>query len=61
MRVPQGAGQPTAPERAVRDEADSELAPFKSRMTDDAYERSKAAFVDRIIRERGRFPTLSFD
>ena len=45
----------------IRAEADSELAPFKSRMTDEAYERSKAACVDRIIRERGRFPTLSFD
>jgi hypothetical protein len=42
-------------------EAGEELAPFRPRMPLEAYERSLSACVDRIIRERSRLPTLSFD
>jgi len=45
----------------LRVEADAELASFRSRMTPDAYERARGACVDRLIRERGRLPLVSFD
>lgn len=45
----------------IRYEAESELAPFRPRMSTEAYDRSRAACIDRIIRERGRLPTLSFE
>jgi hypothetical protein len=46
---------------AIRAEAELELAPFRPRMPADAYERAHDACVRRIIRERSRLPTLSFD
>ena len=45
----------------VRAEADAELTSFRGRMTAEAYERARAACVDRLIRERARLPVVSFD
>ncbi len=45
----------------LRREADAELAPFRSRLSSAAYERSIAACTDRLIRERFRLPTLTLD
>jgi len=45
----------------LRAEADTELASFRGRMTVEAYERARAACVDRLIRERARLPVVSFD
>jgi hypothetical protein len=42
-------------------DADAELAPFRGRMPQDAYERSRAACIDRSIRERFRLPVIAFD
>jgi uncharacterized membrane-anchored protein YhcB (DUF1043 family) len=44
---------------ALRHQADAELAPFRSRLSADAYQRSHAACVDRLIREHARLPTLT--
>jgi len=46
---------------AIATEADSELAPFRDRMPADAYDRSRAACIDRIIRSRARLPILTFE
>ena len=51
-------------ERALRElagEADAELQPFRERMPFEAYERSRRACIDRLIRERLRLPTLAFE
>jgi hypothetical protein len=45
----------------LEDDADRELAPFRERMPRDAYEQSRRACVDRIIRERRRLPVISFE
>ena len=45
----------------IRVEAEAELAPFRSRMSQEAYDRSRAACIDRIIRERRRLPTLRLE
>ena len=45
----------------LRAEADAELASFRGRMTAEAYERARAACVDRLIRERARLPVVRFD
>ena len=42
-------------------EADAELAPFRARMPREAYEQSRAACVDRLLRERARLPTLTLE
>jgi hypothetical protein len=42
-------------------EADEELAPFRERMTADAYRQSKRACMDRLLRERLRLPVIAFD
>jgi len=42
-------------------EADEELAPFRDRMSKQALDQSHHAAVDRLIRERHRLPTLTFD
>lgn len=52
---------PQSDVQQVQTEAVEELAPFRARMPPEAYERSLSACVDRIIRERSRLPTLSFD
>ena len=42
-------------------EADTELASFRPRMAAEAYERARAACVDRFIRERARLPIVRFE
>lgn len=42
-------------------EADAELAPYRDRMPPDAYRRSRAACVDRLLRDRLRLPIINFD
>jgi hypothetical protein len=42
-------------------EADAELAAFRERMPRQAYEQSRRAAVDRLIRERGRLPVIAFE
>ena len=46
---------------ALTAEADVELAPFRDRMPADAYQRSRAACIDRIVRDRARLPVLAFE
>ena len=45
----------------IEREADAELAPFRDRMPADAYQRSRAACIDRIVRDRARLPVLAFE
>jgi len=42
-------------------EAGRELEPFRDRLTHEAYERSHRASVDRLIRERKRLPTMTYE
>ena len=42
-------------------EADAELAPFRDRMPRDAFEQSRRACIDRLIRERARLPVIAYD
>jgi hypothetical protein len=42
-------------------DAEAELRPFRERMSHEAYERALGACVDRLIRERLRLPTVSFE
>jgi hypothetical protein len=42
-------------------DADAELAPFRERMPRDAYEQSRRACVDRLLRERARLPIVAFE
>lgn len=44
----------------VEAEAEVELGPFRPRMLAEAYERSRRASVDRLLRERARLPVLVF-
>jgi hypothetical protein len=46
---------------AIEAEAERELAPFRGRMPHDAYARSHAAAVDRLVRERWRLPVVVFE
>jgi hypothetical protein len=58
------AGRDQYDEEAVSQlgaEADDELAPFRARMTQDAYQQSRRAAIDRLIRERLRRPVMSFE
>jgi hypothetical protein len=45
----------------LAEEANVELSMFRDRMPPDAYERSLSACVDRLLRERSKLPTLTFD
>ena len=45
----------------IEREVDAELAPFRDRMPADAYQRSRAACIDRIVRDRARLPVLAFE
>jgi hypothetical protein len=45
----------------VTREADEELAGYRDRMLPAAYERSRAASVDRLLRERRRLPVVAFE
>ena len=42
-------------------EADEELAPFRDRLASAAFEESRRAAVDRLIREHFRLPVITFD
>jgi hypothetical protein len=46
---------------ALTVEADEELAPFKTRLPTAAYDDSRRAAVDRLVRERFRLPVVAFD
>ena len=43
---------------ALRREAEAELAPFRARMPQAAFDRSVAACMNRLLRDRARLPTL---
>jgi hypothetical protein len=47
--------------RQLGTEADTELAPFRDRMPRDAYDQSRRACIDRLIRERSRLPVIRFE
>lgn len=58
-----GLARPTLDERAVAEltrEAESELAPFRSQMATDVYERARDLAVDRLVRDRLGLPVLVF-
>ena len=42
-------------------EADAELAPFRSRMAGDTYERSRRACIDRALRDLLRLPAVAYE
>ena len=42
-------------------EAAEELAPFKDRLSNSAFEESRRAAVARLVRERYRLPVIAFD
>jgi hypothetical protein len=45
----------------LRRDAEAELAPFRPRMPQAAYEQSLAACMDRLLREQGRLPILTLE
>ena len=45
----------------LRREAEAELAPFRARMPQDAYDQSLAACMDRLLREQARLPILTLE
>lgn len=47
--------------RQLGDEADAELAPFRSRLRPQAYAQSRQACLDRLIRDYARLPAIAFD
>jgi hypothetical protein len=47
--------------RELEAEAAAQLAPFRERMPNDAYERSHAACIERGVRERFRLPSVAYD
>ena len=63
-RTPLGAAWALVDEAgraALRDEADRELAPFRTRMAAEAYQRALDACMDRLLRDRERLPVVTFD
>lgn len=46
---------------ALREDADRELAPFRTRMAPEAYQRALDASMDRLLRDRERLPVVTFD
>jgi hypothetical protein len=46
---------------ALRAEAAAELAPFKARMPEPAYQHALSEASDRLVRERSGLPVVSFD
>jgi hypothetical protein len=54
-------GLSDADRSALRRDAEAELAPFRARMPQAAFERSVAACMDRLLRDRFRIPTLSLE
>jgi hypothetical protein len=55
------AGYDEAALRQLGADADAELAPFRARMPPDAYEQSRRAAIDRLIRERERLPVIALE
>jgi hypothetical protein len=47
--------------QALGAEADAELAPFRARMAPEAYEQSRRAAVDRLLRESRGLPLVTFE
>lgn len=46
---------------ALGTEADADLSPFRGRMAAEAYEQSRRAAVDRLLRERRKLPIIAFE
>jgi hypothetical protein len=46
---------------ALGDAADAELAPFRARMPQDAYARSRQSCIDQLLRERAKLPVVAFE
>jgi hypothetical protein len=42
-------------------EAASELAPFRNRLSGEAFSEARRAAVERLVRERARLPILAYD
>jgi hypothetical protein len=59
-RAAQAHADPAALEE-MSEQADAELAPFRTRMPSEAFERARAACLARIVRDRAGLPVLSFD
>jgi hypothetical protein len=47
--------------QALGTDADTELAPFRTRMPQEAYERTREACVDRLLRERAKLPVIAYE
>jgi hypothetical protein len=47
--------------QALGAEADAELAPFRARMPQETYDRSREACIDRLLRERVKLPVIAFE
>jgi hypothetical protein len=45
----------------LRREAETELAPFRARMPDEAFEQSVRACMDRLLREKARLPVVTLE
>lgn len=46
---------------ALGAEADADLSPFRGRMAAEAYDQSRRAAVDRLLRERRKLPIIAFE
>jgi hypothetical protein len=46
---------------ALEEEADADLAPFRGRMAPEAYDQSRRAAIDRLLRERRKLPIVAFE
>jgi hypothetical protein len=47
--------------QALANDVDAELAPFRARMAPEAYEQSRRAARDRLLRERRGLPLVAFE
>ena len=47
--------------RQIEADAAAELAPFRGRLPQDAYDKATRACIDRIIRERAGLPVITFE
>jgi hypothetical protein len=45
----------------LAEEADIELSMFRDRMPREAYEQARSVCIDRLLRERSKLPTLTFE
>jgi HPt (histidine-containing phosphotransfer) domain-containing protein len=55
----QHAGDQTLQQLAA--EADEELKPFRARMPAEAYQQSRRACIDRLLRDRAGLPTIAYE